>query len=190
MASLKGILEPGETVLYRPGGTVFDWIRILLVLIIALTGAGVIGLMVKAYLAEGGGGVATSAIELMGMRISADHLVATGAGVATFLSICFVWMSLLEPKPGSFVLTDRRVLRFGRGFWSGWIETLALADIAEIRRSRTGVMLVATSCDAVRRLRRDGNTEPAGADREFEIIARPKTAERLLAALGRAAEAS
>ena len=152
MVSLNDMLEPGETVRFRPGGGVFDSLRLLLVLIVNLVASGIVGLMVRQYLHESGSDLAA-------------WPVAVGAGLCTFALLYLVWKGMLEPKPGSFLLTDRRVLLSAPGFWSGRIETLALSDIAEIRRGLLGITLIATSRDAVRRLQRDGSTEPAGDDR-------------------------
>lgn len=156
-------LEPGETKPIRPCNQDYWAARLFGLFAIPFLSLA-IGFVMWHALQREGGGLAGFAIELNGLRISAAWLVVVGASLGTFLSFQFLWQKLLGGL-GLFFLTDRRAIRFIPGFWSGRIEVLPLADVAEFRAGPLGVTLIATSHDAMRRLRRDGSTEPAGIDR-------------------------
>lgn len=162
-AGVRMGLEPGETMPIRPRNQDYWVARLFGLLAIPFLSLS-IGFVTWHILFDVASGLVSSEIELNGLRISAAWVVIVGAGLGTFLIFRFVWQKTLNQLDLLF-LTNRRVFRFKPGFWFGRIEVLALGDVAEIRGSPLGITLVATSRDAMRRLRRDGSTEPADIDR-------------------------
>lgn len=153
-------LEPGETAPIRPRNQDYWAARVFGLLAIPFLSLA-IGLVT---LRLSPGGNSNTLLELDKLQTPADWRMVVGAGLGTFLILRFAWQRTLN-KLDLLFLTNRRTIRFTPGFWFGRIEVLALADIAEIREGPSGITLVATSRDAMRRLRKDGSTEPAGIDR-------------------------
>lgn len=163
-AGIRIKLEPGETRPIRPGRNADYWAARLFGLLAIPFLSLAIGLVTLRISPRGSRSVANTLTEWDNLQTPADWLMVVGAGLGTFLIFRFVWQRTLNQLDLLF-LTNRRVFRFMPGFWFGRIEVLALGDVAEIRGSPLGITLVATSRDAMRRLRRDGSTEPAGIDR-------------------------
>ena len=163
-AGVRIRLEPGETRPIRPGRNADYWVARLFGLLAIPFVSLAIGFVMWRTLLRASVGFDDYAVESHGFLTPAGWLFVVGAGLGIFLSFQFLWEKVLGGL-GHFFLTNRRVLRFIPGFWSGRIEVLDLADVAEIRGSPLGITLAAASREAMRRLRRDGSTEPAGIDR-------------------------
>lgn len=156
-------LAAGETKPARAGNEDYWVARLFFLLAVPFVSLG-IGFALWHILLGRSGDIDGGASHLSGSQISAFWLFVVATGLATFLFLQFLCEIALH-KFGDYYLTNRRVIRFTPGFWSGRIEVLRLADISEIRAGKYGIELIASSPDAMRRVRPDGSTEAAGIER-------------------------
>lgn len=162
-SGVRILLEAGETKPIRAGDMDYWVARLFFLIAIPIISLSVSFAMWHILLGRSGD-FDGSATQLSGPKISASWLIVVGIGLATFLLFQF-YIEIALHKFGRLYLTNRRVIRFTQGYWSGRIEVLALADVAEIHEGVQGILLVASSRDAMRRMQPDGSTEPAGIDR-------------------------